>query len=190
MQAMELLDTVDQNGIPIGKTVEREIAHREGIRHRTSHVWILRKHDGKAQVLLRKRSISKDSYSGCYDISSAGHIPSGESFIESALRELKEKLGVHAAADELIYCGRRKFEYHKTFQEEEFWDNQVSNVYVLKRNIEYAELILQRSEIEIVLWMDLDICFDMVKNKKAPNCILIEELKMIASAVENNEFIT
>ncbi len=190
MQAMELLDIVDQNGIPIGKTVEREIAHREGIRHRTSHVWILRKHDEKTQVLLQKRSISKDSYPGCYDISSAGHIPSGESFIESALRELKEELGVHAVADELLYCGRRQFEYHKTFHGKEFWDNQVSNVYVLRRNIEYAELILQKSEIDTVLWMDLDMCFDMVKNKKAPNCIRIEELKMIASAVENNEFIT
>lgn len=185
MQAMELLDIVDENGIPIGKTVEREIAHRKGIRHRTSHVWILRKHDGKTQVLLQKRSMNKDSYPGCYDTSSAGHIPSGESFVESALRELKEELGVDAAADELIYCGCRRFEYRKTFHGEEFWDNQVSNVYVLWRNMECSEFTLQKSEIDAVLWMELGMCFDIVKNGKAPNCIQMEELNMIASAIQS-----
>lgn len=106
--------------------------------------------------------------------------------MESALRELKEELGIHATADELIYCGRRQFEYHKTFHEKKFWDNQVSDVYVLWKNIEYTEFILQKSEIEAVLWMDLAMCFDMVKNKKAPSCIRMEELKMIASAIQNN----
>ena len=35
---MELLDIVDENGIPTGETVERSIAHAKGIRHRTSNV--------------------------------------------------------------------------------------------------------------------------------------------------------
>lgn len=30
---MELLDVVDENGIPTGETVERSIAHAKGIRH-------------------------------------------------------------------------------------------------------------------------------------------------------------
>ena len=30
---MELLDVVDENGIPTGETVERSIAHTKGIRH-------------------------------------------------------------------------------------------------------------------------------------------------------------
>ena len=40
---MELLDVVDENGIPTGETVERSIAHAKGVRHRTSHVWLLRR---------------------------------------------------------------------------------------------------------------------------------------------------
>ena len=47
---MELLDIVDENGIPTGKTIERKIAHSEGIRHRTAHVWIIRKKIGRAHV--------------------------------------------------------------------------------------------------------------------------------------------
>lgn len=182
---MELLDIVNENGIPIGETVEREAAHKYGIRHRTSHVWLLRINNGKPQVLLQKRSLNKDSYPGCYDISSAGHIPSGDSFMKSALRELKEELGVSATADELIYCGQRRFEYREQFRGQEFWDNQVSNIYVLLRDMEATDFIIQKSELDAVVWMDLDKCVNMVKSMRAPNCIRIDELKMISSAIRD-----
>jgi len=178
---LELLDVVDENGIPTGETVTREEAHRRGIRHRTSHIWVIRIHNGKAQVLLQKRSLNKDSYPGCYDISSAGHIPAGDGFLDSALRELKEELGVEANADELVYCGQRKIEFRETFHGQEFWDNQVSNIYALWRDTEPEEFTLQRSEIDAVMWMDWDMCVDMVQNTKEPNCIWIEELKMVSS---------
>ena len=90
---MERLDIVDQNAQPIGLTIDRDTAHAEGIRHRTSHVWILRRRGGCVEILLQKRSKTKDSFPGCYDISSAGHIPAGMDFVPSALRELKEEYG-------------------------------------------------------------------------------------------------
>ena len=102
---MEYLDIVDEMGNPTGEIVEREYAHRHGIRHRTSHVWLLRKKQD-VEILLQKRSLNKDSYPGCYDISSAGHIPAGSDFETSALRELKEELGVEATKGELHYIGK------------------------------------------------------------------------------------
>ena len=180
---MELLDIVNENGIPTGETVRRDDAHKYGILHRTSHVWIARISNKKPQVLLQKRSLEKDSYPGCYDISSAGHIPAGDGFLVSAQRELKEELGVVASADELVYCGQRRFEYREPFHGQEFWDNQVSNVYVLWRNMAEPDFAIQKSEVEAVLWMDFDQCVDMVKNNKAPNCIRMDELEMIAPAI-------
>ena len=38
----ELLDVVDEDGNPTGETVGREVAHRDGVRHRTAHVWLVR----------------------------------------------------------------------------------------------------------------------------------------------------
>ena len=73
----EMLDIVDENGLPTGQAVPRTVAHAKGLRHRTSHVWIVRKKNGAVQVLLQMRCAAKDSYPGCYDISSAGHIPAG-----------------------------------------------------------------------------------------------------------------
>ena len=37
---------------------------------------------------------------GSYDISSAGHVDAGDETLESALRELREELGIEAAKDE------------------------------------------------------------------------------------------
>ena len=103
---MEILDVVDETGAPTGETVERTEAHREGVRHRTSHVWIARNRNGRIQLLLQKRCMQKDSFPGCYDISSAGHIPAGEEYIPSAIRELKEELNVTVQESDLIYCGQ------------------------------------------------------------------------------------
>ena len=50
---MEILDIVDEKGNPVGKTIEREIAHQQGILHRTAHVWLLRKKQQKIQIFLR-----------------------------------------------------------------------------------------------------------------------------------------
>lgn len=51
---MEILDVVDETGAPTGETVERAEAHREGVRHRTSHVWIARNRNGRIQLCCRR----------------------------------------------------------------------------------------------------------------------------------------
>lgn len=181
---MENLDIVDQQGRPTGLTIDRETAHLEGIRHRTSHVWILRKKGNSVQILLQKRSQNKDSYPGCYDISSAGHIPAGVDFIPSALRELKEELGLEAQPGELIYCGQRHFSYHSIFHDRPFWDNQVSNVYVLWRDVEPENLVLQASEVESVRWFEFQDCVKQVRTGAIPNCIYLEELKIVANGID------
>lgn len=180
---MELLDIVDEYGTPTGAVIEREKAHRCGIRHRTSHVWLLRQHRDAIQVLLQKRSMDKDSFPGCYDTSSAGHIPAGESFLQSARRELREELGIDVKQEELIYCGQRRFEFRDVFHGKVFWDHQISNVYVLWRDLDETEFSVQKTEVESVLWMDWDQCLDMVEHKKTPNCIWMEELYLVSGVL-------
>ena len=53
---MELFDVIDSKGNPAGQIVSREKAHAEGIPHRTAHIWIIRKKEGRVQILLQKRS--------------------------------------------------------------------------------------------------------------------------------------
>ena len=179
---MELLDIVDADGIPTGAVIDRETAHREGIRHRTSHLWLLRRRAGRVQLLLQKRSLEKDSYPGCYDISSAGHIPAGVDWVPSALRELREELGLQAQPEELILCGTRRFEYESTFHGKPFHDNQVSRVYALWRDVEPEEITVQKEEVECVRWMDYEACVHAVAENSFPNCIRMDELQMLPRA--------
>ena len=101
----EIFDIIDTQGNPTGETVTREKAHAEGIPHRTAHIWIIREKDGRAEVLLQKRSMNKDSFPGKFDTSSAGHIQAGDEPLESALRELGEELGIQATPEQLVFAG-------------------------------------------------------------------------------------
>ena len=96
---MEYLDIRDKNGNPTGVIKERSLVHADGDLHGTSHVWIVKKNEkGSYDLLLQKRSENKDAFPGCYDISSAGHLPAGQDYLTSALRELEEELGIKAWA--------------------------------------------------------------------------------------------
>ena len=176
---MERFDIVDEHGIPTGETVDRETAHAQGIRHRTSHVWIARKRDDRVELLLQQRSFDKDSHPGCYDISSAGHIPAGVDFVPSALREPEEELGVHAQASELILCGQRVFTLDAVFHGKPFHDNQVSNIYLLWRDCEEQDFVLQQSEVASVRWMPFDECLRGVLENRFAHCIYPEELYLL-----------
>lgn len=179
---MEWLDIVDENGEPTGERVERADAHARGVRHRTAHVWLLRFREGRIQVLLQKRSPEKDSFPGCYDISSAGHIPAGADYIPSALRELREELGLSARPEELRFCGTLSFHARETFRGKPFLDEQVSRVYALWRDAEPAEMTLQAGEVASVLWIDYEACRAVVGDGSLNSCIRPEELDLLRRA--------
>ena len=176
----EYLDIVDENGQPTGEIVDRETAHAKGILHRTAHVWIARKRDGKVQILLQKRAKHKSSFPGCYDISSAGHIPAGDSYEVSAMRELEEELGVKADEKELITCGDRKVIWDDVFFGKEFRDRQISRVFLLW--LDRDDFTIQEEEVDGILWMDFDECYKGVRNDLFENCIVLEELEMLRKA--------
>ena len=180
----ELLDIVDEEGLPTGKTVDRETAHRDGIRHRTSHVWLVRLGPfGEMQVLVQKRAADKDAFPGCWDISSAGHIPAGDDWVASALRELKEELGLEARPEDLVYLGKRSVKHDGVFHGKPFHNRQISAVFVLRCDKRAAEFKIQESEIESVEWTDLDDCIEAVRKNALPNCISLSELKWIRKKV-------
>ena len=178
----EMLDVVDEHGMPTGKIVPRERAHREGIPHRTSHVWLLRCREGSIQILLQKRCESKESWPGCYDISSAGHIPAGVDFLPSALRELEEELGVEAPPEAMILCGNRWARADGFFHGRPFHDREYARVFALWFDQEASDFRLQKEEIDAVRWMELDEALAAVKKKTIPNCIYPEELELVKAA--------
>ncbi|MDE6204371.1 MAG: NUDIX domain-containing protein [Lachnospiraceae bacterium] len=182
---MELLDLCDRNGVPTGHVKERTMVHRDGDCHRTVHVWIIReKSDGRIDVLLQKRSRNKDAYPGCYDISSAGHIPAGEDYETAALRELHEELGLEAAKEDLRFIG-----IHEGYIEDIFWgktfkDYEISAVYLYEKQIEVSSLALQKSEVEEAVFMDYEKVLEGMQDGSLSNCIYPEEFLLVKKALE------
>lgn len=168
---MEYFDVVDENGLPTGKIVSRDTAHKEGIQHRTAHVWVVRRKDSGYDVLLQKRSRIKDSFPGMYDTSSAGHIPAGEEPLESALRELKEELGITVASEQLHYAGMFHGQYEKEFHGSMFRDNEIARVYVYLEPVDAEKLTLQTSEVEEVRWFDLEEVWNEIQQNRDRICV-------------------
>ena len=181
---MEYFDIVDEYGVPTGETVSREEAHREGIRHRTAHVWIVKETDRGYSVLLQKRSQDKDSFPGMYDTSSAGHIPAGDEPLYSALRELKEELGIEAAPGQLSYAGMFRIQYEKEFHGHIFRDNEVASVYVYQEPVEIASLTLQESEVSEVCWFDLDEVWHEIRTDRSRFCVPTGGLRVLRELLE------
>lgn len=176
---MELLDICDENGLPTGKTVDRDTAHKEGILHRTAHVWVIRKREGKTEILLQKRSMEKDSFPGMYDTSSAGHIPAGEEPLSSALRELSEELGICAKESDLHYAGMFRIRFEKIFHGKVFRENEITRVFVYDRPVEVGKLTLQESEVDEVRWFDLEKVEEEIRFSRERFCVPAEGLKTL-----------
>lgn len=182
----EYFDIRNWDGTLTGEKKERRDVHRDGDIHGTSHIWIFRKNEksGSADVLLQKRSAHKDAFPGCFDTSSAGHIPSGGDFLESALRELYEELGIRAKPEELHYLFLHRQTIDTEFYGERFYDRQVSAVYVYIRDIPAEEFRLQKEEVESVCWMDYRECRKHVEEQDAKFCIHPEEYERVCKYME------
>lgn len=180
----EMLDLVNEQGDPIGRAVPRSEAHRLGLRHRTSHVWLVRRKNGVLEVLLQKRSDEKDSFPGCYDISSAGHIPARAGLCGFRPAGVERRAWRNRQPQDLILCGQRSFQFSAVFHGKPFKDNQVSNVYLLWLDRDAEEFTLQKEEISAVRWMPLADCLRNVENGALNSCIFPEELRMVQATVE------
>ncbi len=89
----ELFDVVDAADRVIGQAPRREV-HARQLLHRATHVMV---HDDASRLFLQLRSMSKDTFPGCWDSSCSGHLDAGEDYATAARRELGEELGWHDA---------------------------------------------------------------------------------------------
>ena len=183
---MELFDVIDSKGNPAGQIVSREKAHAEGIPHRTAHIWIIRKKEGRVQILLQKRSQNKDSFPGKFDTSSAGHIQAGDEPLESALRELKEELGISATPEQLHFAGTFPISFAKEFHGKMFRDEEIAFVYIYDHPVEIDRLTLQKEEVEEVQWFDLEETYQQCRQHRDKFCVPLGGLQLVREFIKNN----
>ncbi len=176
---MEFLDILNEDGNITGITKERSAVHADGDLHGTAHIWVVRVYDGRFQVLLQMRSEDKDSHPSCFDTSSAGHISAGDGFLESAVREVAEELGLYINESDLEFICRIRTYSEGEFYGKDFTDNQITNVYLLKINVDINDITVQKSEIQYVEWQDGEFILERLIERNKEYCINIDEYKRV-----------
>ncbi len=96
----ELLEVVTENGEIIKTLPRSEIHGNPSLMHRVVHVLVF---NSSKELLLQKRSMSKDVAPGKWDTSVGGHVSSGETLEEAVKREMEEELGITACDLKLLY---------------------------------------------------------------------------------------
>lgn len=177
---MELFDILNPDGTKTGVVQERGVVHREGSLHGTAHIWIVRENDKSGyDVLLQKRSEKKDSHPGCYDISSAGHVDAGETYLEAAKRELYEELGITATEKDLEFVRFQHSYFEGAFVGKPFKNHEISALYVYRKPVNMEALQLQEREVESMCWLDYAECLERVRTKCMETCIHEDEFLML-----------
>ncbi len=90
----ELLNIVDEKDRVLGRATRSEI-HRTQRLHRAVHMLVA---NSAGEIYLQKRAPSKDMNPNRWDSSAAGHVDAGEGYLQAAIREVTEELGVELSA--------------------------------------------------------------------------------------------
>ena len=166
---MEHFDVLDEYGNKMGQMKPRDDVHRDGDWHRVVHAWII---NSKGELLLQKRAKNKEMYPNMWDISSAGHVCAGDDPIASAMREMKEELG--------LMLKEKDFEYLFTVKNQvvlhngAFINNEFDDVYLVTMEVDISKLILQKEELSEVKWVDF-VEYEKHIDAKDPKYVLHRE---------------
>lgn len=155
----ELIDVLDENGNKTGEILTREQIHKKGLCHRIVVIAII---DAQGNILMQQRSKNKAKNPGKWDVAAAGHVSSGQTSIEAAMRETLEEVGIKVNEQELEYVLTYK---NKENVEEDYIDNQIYDCYIVKRDkINLRNIKVQESEVEQVKLCNLKEFNQIIEN--------------------------
>lgn len=100
-----LLNVINEDDEIIGQALRSEI-HAKGLLHREVHVWFI---TPEKQVILQKRSLSKDTNPGLMTASVGGHVELGQTYAQAAFTEIKEETGLALKPEDIVFLGYYRF---------------------------------------------------------------------------------
>ena len=144
----ELIDIYNEKNIFL-RTELKSKAHKEGLWHRSSQIWI---YNQKGEILIQLRAKNKVLFPNMWDISVAGHVSSGEKPIDTALKEIKEEIGLNLKESDLEFVKIRK----NSMNYKGLVNNEHSYVYLLDYEKDITNLNIQIEELQEVKFIYLN----------------------------------
>ena len=151
----ELLDIVNDQDIVIDQQM-RSTVHRLGLLHRGVHVFLYTQ-DGK--LLVQKRSADRAASPSALDCSVSEHAKAGETYLEAAMRGMKEEMGVEGI--EIRPIVRISMMYGPN-------DNEISTIY--EGTIDPALVRFDPGEIEEVNYYRTSELTEMINAGSSKFC--------------------
>ena len=99
----------------------------------------------KYRLFKQKRGSKKQTYPNFWDVSVAGHISSGETIHQGAIREIKEEIGLTILHNDLEFITIRK---NVNKFSSGIIDCEFQHVFLAKLNTKIDNLIIQKEEID------------------------------------------
>lgn len=139
MKNEEISILVDENDEIIGYKNRAHLGPTD--RMRIVIIWL---EDGKGNVLVQKRSMSKKHGAGLWENAAGGAVEKGESYEEAAYKELSEELGLTDI--ELTFHTKNVFESHH--------GPKACGWYTGVVKLDESEFNLQTQEVDYVKWVN------------------------------------
>ena len=174
---MELLDIVDEQGNYTGETMEREKVHDLNLLHWEIGVFII---NNNREVLLQKRSPNKRFNPNMWGLC-AGHVDSGETIEDAAIREIKEEIGLDITINDLNILEEKEVRKLET-------NSQITRFYYVICNKNNFKI--QTEEVSEVKWFKIEDIINMIKNNddslvlKHDRLYLLERLNELGGIYE------
>ena len=143
------MDILDYRGKPTGQHCTKTQAHREGLWHPTVHIWLYTR---KGEVLIQQRGKDKDTFPLQWDVSVAGHVKSGESVTQAAVREVGEEIGLVINVSELVPIGISKAVHRHS---ESMIDAEFHHIFLCELSLPLGALLPQKEEVEALKLLPL-----------------------------------
>ena len=156
---LELLDVLDERGNPTGEVLPRDEVHSQGLWHRTVHVWIT---NANGQVLLQQRSFKKADHPGEWDTITGGHLQTGQTVVQGAMRELHEELGLVVEPEKLELL------FENTWQSQHlgYANNEFNPTFLLQVDQPISAFTFNDGEVIALHWVSLDQLEELIRVKR------------------------
>ncbi len=145
--SMELIDLYDVNRVRTGRTAERGSPIGPGEHCLVTHLCLF---NNCGEMLVQHRSLSKDRYPGCWDVTAGGFVQSGEETADAAIREAWEELGLCIEKAELRFILTEPFSY------------VFDDFFFVRRQLDPSALALHSSELSAAAFASERDVLDML----------------------------
>lgn len=95
----ELVDVVDADDRVLRQVTRAEM-RRENLLHRAVYLLVF---NGRGEILVHRRTTTKDVYPDYFDVTIGGVVDAGEDYATAARRELSEEVGITGIAIEPLF---------------------------------------------------------------------------------------